>query len=214
MYFRDRTQAGELLASQLLMYQHQEVAVLALSPGGAMVGEPIARALGCSLSMLLTARISAPGEASLILGTINQEGDFAYNNLIPAGEMEEYMEDMRNYLEEEKLHQMYHMATVMGAGGFVNRDQLRGKIVILATDGVKNGLSIEGAMHFLKPIHIQKVIAAVPVGPGETIERLIQKCDELHYLYIPDNFLHVGHYYEDKNIENPEVVIKRLEMAG
>lgn len=176
-----------------------------------MVGEAIARKLDCSLSLLLTERITAPSEPSLVLGTINQEGDFSYNNLIPAGEMEEYMQDMRNYLEEEKLHHLYHMASVMGREGLVDRNELRGKIVILATDGVRNGLSVEEAMHFLKPIHTQKVIGAVPVGPGETVERLIQTCDELHYLYIPDNFLHVGHYYEDNSVPDPQEVIRSLK---
>ncbi|HSH31801.1 MAG TPA: hypothetical protein VK963_04020, partial [Candidatus Saccharimonadales bacterium] len=160
MYFRDRTQAGELLASQLLPYRYEDTAVLALSAGGVMVGEQIARRLHCTLSLLVTSRISAPGDPSLVLGTIDQEGDFSYNDLIPTGQMEEYLQDMRGFLEEEKLHRLYDMASLLGAGGIVERQHLLDRHVILATDGVKNGMSFDAALHFLKPIHTTSIVAA------------------------------------------------------
>src|SRR5215469_6352393 len=99
MYFHDRTEAGDRLADELQDYRWENSAVLALSPGGVVVGEQIAKRLHCTLSMLLTARISAPGEESLVLGTVDQEGTFTYNSMISAGEMEEYMEDMHSYIE-------------------------------------------------------------------------------------------------------------------
>jgi putative phosphoribosyl transferase len=214
MYFRDRTQAGELLASQLLDYRLEPTAVLALSAGGVAVGEPIARRLGCPLSLMLTARIAAPGDPALVLGTLDQEGEFFFNDLIPAGQMEEYMQEMRGFLEEEKLHKLYDMASLVGKGGFVNREELKGRNIILVTDGVKNGLSFDGAMHFLKPVHTERVIGAVPVGPAEVVERLARKCYELHYLYIPDNFIKVGHYYEDNSLPDPGEVIQKINNSA
>jgi putative phosphoribosyl transferase len=210
MYFHDRSQAGELLASQLLQYRFENTAVLSLSQGGVMVGEQIARRLHCTLSLLLTARITAPGESSLTLGTIDQEGTFTYNDLIPAGEMEEYMEDFRGYLEEEKIRQLYAMTSVVAEGGMASPDLLAGRNIILATDGVKNGLSFDAAMHYLKPIHTEKVIAAIPVGPADVIERVGQKVDELYYLYVPDNFIRVRHYYEDNTMFDPDAVIDSI----
>jgi predicted phosphoribosyltransferase len=53
-------------------------------------------------------------------------------------------------------------------------------------------------------------IGAVPVGPAEVIERLHGKLDELHYLYIPENFLSVGHYYTDEDRIDPESVFERI----
>src|SRR6266568_2105214 len=137
MYFHDRAQAGDKLADELLQYRWENSAVLALSPGGVAVGEQIARRLHSTLSLLLTARITAPGEDSLVLGAIDQTGVFTYNSMITAGEMEEYMEDMRGYLEEQKLHQMYQMSSVVGEHGLADPTQLSGRNVIIATDGVK-----------------------------------------------------------------------------
>lgn len=213
MYFTSRAEAGELLANQLMSYRSQKCAVLALSEGGVLVGEQIARRLHCRLSLLLTSRIAAPGDPSLVLGTIDQTGQFAYNNLIPAAEMEEYMLDFRGFLEEEKMRQIYTM-TLLGAGGEINREYFSGRNLIIATDGVKNGLSFEAAMHFLRPVPLERVIGAIPVGPAEPIERLNQKLDELHYLYIPDNFFTVSHYYEDNRIPDPDAIIASINQVS
>ena len=210
MYFHNRAEAGDRLADELMDYRFENTAVLALSPGGVAVGEQIAKRLHCTLSLLLTARISAPGEDSLVLGTIDQTGTFTYNSMIPAGEMEEYLEDMRLYLEEQKLQQMYHMTTVIGEHGLADPAQLSGRNVIIATDGVKNGLSFDAALHFLSRIHVEKTIGAVPVGPAEVIERLHGLVDALHYLYIPENFFDVAHYYTDEPKIDPATVMDRI----
>jgi predicted phosphoribosyltransferase len=127
--------------------------------------------------------------------------------MIAAGQMEEYMQDMRSYVEEEKMHHMYEMATVVGSGGLADPAQLAGRNVIIATDGVKNGISFDAALHFLNHVHIERTIAAIPVGPAEVIERLHGLVDEMHYLYIPENFFSVGHYYLDEpKIQAAEVM--------
>jgi predicted phosphoribosyltransferase len=213
MYFYDRAQAGEQLADRLREYRYEDTAVLALSPGGVVVGEAIAKQLHASLHLLLTARITAPGDDSLVLGTIDQEGLFTYNSMVTAGEMEEYMEDMRGWVEEEKMRHLYQMTSVVGEHGTVDPEQLRGRNVIIVTDGVKNGLSFDAAVHFLELLHVTKTIAAIPVGPAEAIERVGRLVDELHYLYIPDNFLTVSHYYTDEDKIDPGTVMERIDSV-
>jgi putative phosphoribosyl transferase len=210
MYFHDRAQAGDKLADELMDYRWENTAVMALSPGGVVVGEQIARRLHCALSLLLTAKISAPGDESLVLGTMDHTGVFTYNSMISAGEMEEYLEDMRGYLEEQKLHHMYEMSSVVGEHGLTDPAQLQGRNIIICTDGVKNGLSYDAAIHFLKRVSVERMVAAIPVGPGEVIERIHTLVDELHYLYIPDNFFGVAHYYTDEEKITTDEVMDRL----
>jgi putative phosphoribosyl transferase len=210
MYFHDRAEAGDLLANQLTDYRYENTVVLALSPGGVLVGEQIARRLHTTLLLLVTSRISAPGDDSLVLGTIDQEGIYT-NGLIAAGQMEEYMEDMRNWIEEEKLRKLYDMAAAFNGDGLADPTQLQGRNVIIVTDGVKNGLSFEAALHFLIKVHVEKTVAAIPVGPGDVIERLSHKFDEVHYLNIPNDFFTVSHYYTDESTVNPARVHDALE---
>ena len=213
MYFTDRAQAGELLASQLINYRYKQTVVLALSVGGVLVGEQIAKRLHCKLALLLIQRIAAQADPSLVLGTLDQEGEFMYNDLITAGEMEEYLQDMRNYLEEKKLQEFYQMTSLLGEGGLVDRDSLVDHNVVIATDGLKTGLSFDAAMHFLKPISTKQIIGAVPVAPAGVIERLNLRLDELHYLYIPDNFFSPKHYYEDNKMPDPNRVISTINQV-
>lgn len=210
MYFHDRAQAGDKLADELMEYRFENTVVLALSPGGVAVGEQIARRLHTSLTLLLTARISAPGDDSLVLGQIDQTGLFTYNSMISAGQMEEYLEDVRGYLEEQKLKEMYRMSSVVGDHGLADPGQLEGRNIIITTDGVKNGLSFDAALHYLEHLHVDKVVGAIPVGPSEVIERLSQLVDEIHYLYIPSNFLTVSHYYTDEDRIDPNTVMDRI----
>jgi putative phosphoribosyl transferase len=210
MYFHDRAEAGDRLADELSAYRWENTAVMALSPGGVVVGEQIARRLHSTLSLLLTSKITAPGDESLVLGTMDQTGMFTYNSMISAGEMEEYMEDMRGYLEEEKLHHMYQMTSVVGENGLADPAQLAGRNVIIATDGVKNGMSFDAAVSFLKRVRVEKTIAVIPVGPAEVIERIHGLVDEVHYLYIPDNFIKVSHYYTDEESIDQDAVMDRI----
>jgi putative phosphoribosyl transferase len=213
MYFHDRAEAGDKLADELLYYRWENTAILALSPGGVAVGERIASRLHCTLSMLLTARISAPGDESLVIGTMDQTGNFTYNSMIPAGEMEEYMQDMRAYVEEEKIRHMYEMTTIVGEHGMADPAVLEGRNIIIVTDGVKNGLSFDAALSYLDRIHIEKTIAAIPVGLAEVIERLHGRVNELHYLYIPENFFTVSHYYTDEPEIDPDSVLDRINSV-
>ena len=210
MYFHDRAQAGQLLASNLASYRGEPIAVVALSPGGLLVGEQIALQLHASLNLLLTSRISAPGDDSLVIGTMDQTGLFTYNSMIAAGQMEEYLQDMRTYMEEEKLRQMYHMTTAIGANGMADPEDLRDKTIIIATDGVKNGMSFDAALHYLGRIRTARIVAAIPVGPAETIDRLSHIMDRVECLYIPDNFFTVSHYYTDEDDVNPDLALRSL----
>ena len=72
---------------------------------------------------------------------------------------------------------------------------------------------IDAAIHFLSRVPIEKTIAAVPVGPAEVIERLHGLVDEMHYLYIPENFFSVGHYYTDEPRVDKEQVVGRIDTV-
>ena len=55
MYFESRSQAGKILADQLVAkYRYENCAVVALSNGGVVVGEQIAAQLHCVLMLLVS----------------------------------------------------------------------------------------------------------------------------------------------------------------
>lgn len=196
MYFIDRAEAGEKLAERLSAYRYQDTAVMALSAGGVLVGEQIARRLHSTLSLLVIANIDLPGD-NLTVGTVDHTGLFTYNELMPAGELEEIVSEMHQWIEEAKLRKLYEMTSLVGEHGLSDPNQLAHRNVIIVTDGIKNGLSFLAARHFLKRIRTVSIVAAIPVAPYDALEAVRPLVDEMFYLSAPTNFIEVGHYYND-----------------
>lgn len=57
-------------------------------------------------------------------------------------------------------------------------DDLKGRIVIVTNDGVATGATIHTALRAVRAEHPKKLIAAIPVGPEDTIKRLAEDVDE------------------------------------
>jgi putative phosphoribosyl transferase len=210
MYFHNRAEAGIRLASELHDYRYKDTAVMALTAGGVLVGEQIARKLHTTLSLLMISNISLPGD-DLIVGTMDHTGLFTYNEMIPVGEMEEIVAEMHGWIEEAKLHKMYEMTRLVGEHGLADPNQLARRNVIIVTDGLMNGLSYFAAKHFLKQVHTLDLVAAVPVAPYEALETIRPLVDELHYINVPSNFISVPHYYTDESEVVPADVLGRID---
>ena len=69
--FRDRAEAGLLLAKKLRKYANRkEVLILALPRGGVPVGFEVANALNAPLDIFVVRKLGVPGEEELAMGAI------------------------------------------------------------------------------------------------------------------------------------------------
>lgn len=210
MYFESRTKAGEELASQLIeKYRYEDCAVLALSDGAVLVGEPIAAALHSVLTMLLVESIEIPGEG-INIGGLNQSGRFTYNGMLSAGEVEGFRQEYFGYFEEKKREGMMKINRLLGDGGLVNKDLLKGRNIILVSDGFHDAASLDVALDFLKPINIQKLLVATPTASVQSVDRLHITVDEMYILDVKENFMSVDHYYDDNNVPSHEDTVKKI----
>lgn len=212
MYFESRAQAGQLLAEQLVeKYRYENCAVVALSDGAVQVGEQIAGALHCVLTMLLIEDIQVPGE-NMSFGGVSQNGSFTYNGMFSAGEVEEYASEFHGYLEEQKREAFQRINRLLGDGGVIDSDMLRDHTVILVADGLDNGASLDVALDFLKPIRINKLVVATPVATIPAVDKMHMSADELHVLDVKENFMGTNHYYEQNDIPSHEETIAKINQ--
>jgi putative phosphoribosyl transferase len=150
MYFENRGQAGALLAAELTeKYRYEDCAVMALSDGAVLVGEQIAASLHCFLTMLLIEDIEIPGEG-LSFGGVSQSGSFTYNGMFSAGEIEAFTYEFHGYLNEKKREAFQKINRLLGDGGIVDETLLKDRNIILVSDGIDNGASVDVALDFLK----------------------------------------------------------------
>jgi putative phosphoribosyl transferase len=212
MYFENREQAGQILAAQMVeKYRYENCAVVALSDGAVIVGEQIATALHCILTMLLVEDIPIPGEG-LSFGGVSQNGGFTYNGMFSAGEIEEYTSEYHGYLEEQKRQAFQRMNRLLGDGGMIDSEMIRDHVVILVSDGLDSGASLDVAVDFLKPIRIQRLVVATPVATIPAVDKLHMAADELHILDVKDNFMGVNHYYNQNDIPSHEDTIAKINQ--
>ncbi len=212
MYFESRSEAGAKLAAELFeKYRYENCAVVALSDGAVLVGEQIAAALHCILTMLLVENIEVPGE-NLSFGGVSQNGNFTYNGMFSAGEIEEYASEYHGYLEEKKREAFQKINRLLGDGGLIDNDMLRDHTVILVSDGLDSGASLDVAVDFLKPIRIARLVVVSPVASVQAVDRLHILADELHILSVKDNYLNTDHYYNRNDIPSHEDTVAKINQ--
>ncbi|HET6746492.1 MAG TPA: phosphoribosyltransferase family protein [Candidatus Saccharimonadales bacterium] len=212
MYFESRAQAGYMLAEQLVeKYRYENCAVVALSDGAVQVGEQIASALHCILTMLVIENIQIPGE-NMSFGAMSQSGNLTYNTSLSPGELEEYTGEFHGYLEEQKREAMQRINRLVGEGGIIDADMLRDHTVILVSDGLDSSGPLDVAVEFLKPVRVNKLVVATPIATVPIVDKLHIMADELHVLDVKENFLGVDHYYEKNDIPTHEETIAKINQ--
>ncbi len=210
MYFKSRADAGSQLADGLSKYSGSNTTIIALSDGGVVVGMQIASKLHCPLTLLMTAPIELPGEIDPV-AVIDQDGIFTYNNMYSPGELEEFDMEYHHYIEQLKLEKLHRLHRLMGKSGLIRKDLLRGRNIILVSDGLSTGFSLEAVVDYLKSVEVGKLIAAVPLATITAVDRMHILTDEIHCLSVVDNYIDTNHYYDDNTLPSHQAIIKMVE---
>lgn len=211
MYFKSRVEAGQKLAEKLLpKYRYENCAVVALDDGGVMVGAQIASQLHTVLTMLQSEQVNLPMEA-LAIGGISQDGSFSFNKSLSTAEVDEYVSEYYGFLEQEKLQKMHHMNELLGSGGLIRKDLLRGQNIILVSDGLMDGFLLDLAAAFLKPIRIDRLIVATPLASVQAVDRIHVLADEIDCLNVIEGDFPKDHYYDTNDVPDHETIVKTLE---
>jgi putative phosphoribosyl transferase len=212
MYFASRMQAGRMLASQLVKkYRYEDCAVIALNDGGVVVGAQIAAQLHSVLTMLMSQEITLPREIEAI-GAIAQDGSFTYNHGSYAdSEIDEIMSEYFGYMEQEKLSRMHDLQHLVGFGSSIKKDLIRGRNIILVSDGFKSGFSLDIALNYLKPIATEKIIVATPLASVSAVDRMHIMADDLYCLSVLENYMDTDHYYDAHDVPEHAKVLETIE---
>ncbi len=192
--FRDRREAGRILASHLYDYAgSSDVIVAAIPRGGVIVGAEIAAELHLSMTVFLLRKLGVPGQEELAMGAITTGGQRLMNRRVvdALGLSEDVIQAAvaRETRELERHERLYTRGQC--------RPDFKNKTVIVVDDGIATGASIRLAMESLRKQGASRIVLAVPVGPPECIAELRQVADEVVCLVEPSRFVAVGHWYEN-----------------
>jgi len=200
--FRNRDEAGRMLAVQLSRYKGRDVVVLGILRGGIVVAREIAVALGADLDIVLSRKIGAPGHAELAIGAVAESGRVFVNEAIAS-----HTGAGGEYIEREKERQVREIErrVEMFRDGLPKVD-LTGKTAIVTDDGIATGATMTASLWSLRQEGPEELIAAVPVASEDRLRNIAEDADETICLRAPDEFFAVGQFYEDfRQIDDEEV---------
>ena len=210
MYFKSRAEVGRKLATMLKQYANQNVAVVALNEGGVIVGAQIAMQLHANLMLMLTENIYLPGEPDAI-ASLSSTGSFTYNNMFSTGQLEDWATEFHGFIDQQRMEKMHHMNKLVGRDGEIHKEFLRHHIVIIVSDGLSSGFSLDIAAEFIKTVAIKRLIIATPLASVSAVDRMHLLGDEICCLSVPANYMNTNHYYEDNTIPSIEHLFKIIK---
>jgi putative phosphoribosyl transferase len=192
--FRDRHDAGRVLADQLTAYRDKDnVLVLGLARGGLPVAWEIASALHAALDVFLVRKLGVPRWSELAMGALASGGGVVMNESVVSG-LHITDEQVREVIDSETV-ELARREHAYRSGRPVADP--RGKIVILVDDGIATGASMLAAVRAIRAGGPHSIVVAVPVGPQSVCRELAQVADDVVCTTMPPGFEAVGQVYGD-----------------
>jgi erythromycin esterase-like protein/predicted phosphoribosyltransferase len=211
--FRDRHDAGRVLAGLLERYQGlPDVVVLAIPRGGVPVADEIADALGAALDVLVVRKLGFPGREELAMGAIASGGLIVINEDVVRG-MDVEPEVVQVVAEREARELLRRERTYRGKRPPL---ELAGRIVILVDDGLATGASMHAAIQAVRRHEPSRIVVAVPAAPQSTCEELELIANEVVCATTPSPFLAVGaSYWDFTQVSDEEVrhLLRKMTAA-
>lgn len=209
--FKDRTEAGKLLAKKLSAYADRaDALILALPRGGVPVAFELANALNIQLDILLVRKLGLPTHKELAMGAIATGGYIVLNEEIvqllrvPTETISEVViEEQKELDRRERLYRESRP-----------EPDMRDRTVILVDDGIATGSTMLVAIKAVKERHPSRIVVATPTAPPSVCDALKAVADEVVCLMTPEPFTAISLWYRDFNQVSDEEVRGLLQKAN
>jgi putative phosphoribosyl transferase len=208
--FKDRKEAGQLLAQALQKYDHDENAiVIGLPRGGVVVACEIAKQLHLSLDVIVVRKIGAPGDPELAVGAIAEGGQLFLNQDIMM-QLGLQQTDLQSMINKQLQEVNRRVKLFRGNRPAIN---LKGKTVIIVDDGVATGATVQASIEAVRAEGAEHIILALPVVPPEFRTAIGSSVD--HYIVLQEEsfFPGISYFYQQFDQIEDDEVVKLLQQS-
>ena len=211
MIFRDRTEAGQVLASKLTKYLNQvDTVILALPRGGVPVAYEIGKELGLPVDIFVVRKLGVPGHEELAMGAIASGGVRHINrDVVDQLRIDSETIDVasrREQKEIERREQLYR--------GQRSPVDVRNKTVIVVDDGLATGSTMHAAIAALRQHRPARIVVAVPAASPQACSEIADQVDEIICAATPEPFYAVGQWYREFSQTTDDEVRELLARAS
>ena len=208
--FRNREEAGRILADELSQYRNDPTGlILALPRGGVAVGYQLSLALHIPRDVFITRKIGAPGNPEYAIGAVGETGSRYLNQeAVSSFGLSRHELDRMIHIQEKEIarrRDLYRQGRPL--------PQLTGRTVLLVDDGIATGSTFMASALAIRSLQPRRLVGVIPVGPPSTIREVRSHVDELVVLMTPDPFYAVGNFFADFTQVEDRDVIQYLNLA-
>lgn len=201
--FKDREEAGILLARALQEEAWPFDIVLGIPRGGIIPARQVARAFARPLDVVLAKKMGSPSLPEYAVGAVAPDGDILVHERL-------------HHLWEEQREPIQRMART--AQHELNRQlalfrshtdalPLQGRRILVVDDGIATGFTIKAAIRYLRRQGVSEIRIAIPVCSQNAYRTLTEEADAIMALYIPERMYAVSLHYQDfGSVEDQEVI--------
>jgi putative phosphoribosyl transferase len=192
--FRDRTQAGQVLAPKLREFAHRsDASVIALSRGGVPVAFQVARKLHVPLDLLLVRKLRVSAGEELAFGAVTSDGVEFHDQpiiaalAISAAGIADVVRSARSTLETEER----------ACRGSRSHPAFEGRTVILVDDGIATGLTMRAGLRAVNLRRARSIVIAAPVASVEAVETLRHEVASVVTVVTAERLFEVAEYFRN-----------------
>lgn len=206
MLFKNRQEAGEQLAKEVVKLKPANPSVLALPRGGVPVAAPVAQVLGAPLDVLVVRKVGSAGNPEYGLGAIS-EGNVVVardEEVTTLGGTKETWQSLikKERRELERRVKLYRQGKKLPG--------LEGKTAVLVDDGLATGATALAAVKAAGKLNPDKIVFAVPVGSPTAVSQLEKEGVLVICLDQPEDLAAIGNYYQDFSQVTDQEVLRLL----
>ena len=210
--YRNRAEAGEVLAKAVAERNFADPVVLALPRGGVPIAVVIAAVIGAPVDLVMVRKIGVPSQPELAAGAIvnGDRPELVVNEdvvrLTRLGR-----DDIDRIAERELEEIRRRRAAYLKGRAHVD---LAGRTAIVVDDGIATGATMRAALKAVRRQGPARIVLAVPVAPDDSLAALGEEVDEAICPLVPPYFGAIGAYYATFDQLPDAEVIRLLDAAS
>jgi putative phosphoribosyl transferase len=210
MKFRDRIDAGNLLAERLAKHGYAPATVLGIPRGGVILADIVAKKLAADFDIVIPRKLGAPENEELAIGAVMEDGTSYINRYIVSA-----LRIPQHYIESERVRQAAEIRRRSAAYRKLDLSyNIADKNVIIVDDGIATGATVIASARWARKQRPLSLTIAVPVAPSQSVEILEQEYDSVIVLHMPHDFGSVGQFYEEFGPVSDDQVIQIMRSRG
>ncbi len=209
MQFKNRIDASEKLATQLLKRHLQNPLLLALPRGGVPIAYNIGKKMNWPIDVIVARKLGAPGNEEFGIGAISENDsvilDDSTIDLLSIKQRQLAQIIAREEDELQRRVNLYRQGKPLPS--------LSDFSVVIIDDGLATGITAKAAITSVNKLNPESIVFASPACANDSAKELESLVDGLICLITPKDFMSVGLWYQEFEQVSDDEVISYLSKS-